>query len=234
MVRDYSQFLGETPVPQVALTPLERLGWQPHFAQQVDADGLTETPPARVTQVHRNRLHVVGDGIDTLIPSGLDATVGDWVLLDADHAQGTEVLDRKSLFERRAAGHDRRLQSIAANVDTVFIVSSCNRDFNIARLERYVVLAMEAQVTPVILLTKADLCDDPLEYARQAETISDRVAVVVLNALSTDPTEKLAPWVKPKQTVAFLGSSGVGKSTLVNALFNQTKAETAAIRENDA
>ena len=125
-------------------------------------------------------------------------------------------------------------QMIAANVDTVFIVFSCNKDFNIARLERYVALACEAEVTPVILLTKADLCDDPIPYLDAAYAISNSVVVEVLNALSDEPITKLAPWCHPGQTVAFLGSSGVGKSTLVNALFRDGVADTAAVREDDS
>ncbi len=143
-------------------------------------------------------------------------------------------MERRSVFERRAPGSDRKRQLIAANVDTVFIVSSCNKDFNIARLERYVALAFEAEVTPVILLTKADLCDDPEAYVKAASAISNRVLVEVLNALSEEPIARLAPWCKPGQTIAFLGSSGVGKSTLVNALFRDGVADTAAIREDDS
>ncbi|SNS89152.1 ribosome small subunit-dependent GTPase A [Antarctobacter heliothermus] len=101
-------------------------------------------------------------------------------------------------------------------------------------LERYVALAFEAEVMPVILLTKADLCDDPESYAQAASTISNRVLVEVLNALSEEPVARLASWCKPGQTIAFLGSSGVGKSTLVNALFRAGVADTAAIREDDS
>jgi ribosome biogenesis GTPase len=177
---------------------------------------------------------VLGETLDTLIPPGPDATVGDWLLYDQQKPSNSKVLERRSVFARRAPGSDRKRQFIAANVDTVFIVSSCNKDFNIARLERYVALAFEAEVTPVILLTKADLCNDPEAYVKAASAISNRVLVEVLNALSEEPIAKLAPWCKPGQTVAFLGSSGVGKSTLVNALFRDGVADTAAIREDDS
>ena len=236
MTRDHSKYLaltGSQAIPKRQLSPLEMLGWQPFFSQQIDLETNAEKSPVRVIEVHRNGLHVVGDGIDAVIPSGPEATVGDWMLYDPPSPSNSTVLDRKSVFERRAPGTERRRQLIAANVDTVFIVSSCNQDFNIARLERFVVLAFEADVTPVILLTKADLCEDPASFVQTASTISDRVVVDALNALSDEPIEKLAPWCKPGQTVAFLGSSGVGKSTLVNALFRDGVAETAAIREND-
>lgn len=237
MTRDYSHILpplGAGSMPKREPTPLEKLGWKPFFSQQTSIDELANTPPARVIEVHRNGLHILGDGLDTLIPPGLDATVGDWLLYDPQQPSESRLLERSSLFERRAPGHDRKRQIIGANVDTVFIVSSCNNDFNVARLERYVALAFDAEVTPVILLTKADLCDDPAEYAEAANAISNRVTVEVLNALNDEAITKLAPWCKQGQTVAFLGSSGVGKSTLVNTLFESNIAETAAIREDDS
>jgi ribosome biogenesis GTPase len=237
MIRDYSNFLppsGSGRIPKRVPSPLERLGWKPFFSQQTDLDAATEAPPVRVVEVHRNGLHVLGADLDTLIQPGPDATVGDWLLYDQQKPSSSQVLRRSSIFERRAPGSDRKRQLIAANVDTVFIVSSCNKDFNIARLERYVALAFEAEVTPVILLTKADLCDAPEAYVKAASAISNRVLVEAFNALSEEPIARLAPWCKPGQTIAFLGSSGVGKSTLVNALFRDGVAGTAAIREDDS
>lgn len=237
MTHDYSAFLptaskGETPKHPVPV--LQGLGWQPFFAQQIGIDEMHETPPVRVTEVHRNGLRVLGDGIDMTVPPRADATVGDWLLLDHNLPSASRLMQRKSLIKRRAAGHDRSIQLIAANIDTVFIVTSCNLDFNLARLERYVALGFDAGVTPVILLTKPDLCEDPEPYVKEAETISADVAVLTLNAKSDEPKLKLAPWCKPGQTVAFLGSSGVGKSTLTNALSGTESAATQAIREDDA
>ena len=123
------------------------------------------------------------------------------------------------------------MQLIAANIDTVFIVSSCNKDFNLARLERYLALAYQAEATPVILLTKADMAEDPDHYVVQAQTLG--VEVLALDARSTEVSAALAPWCRRGQTVAFLGSSGVGKSTLVAALTGAEIA-TAGIREDDA
>ncbi|MDA0239012.1 MAG: ribosome small subunit-dependent GTPase A, partial [Proteobacteria bacterium] len=239
MTRDFSQFLPPSPSPldgssQRERSPLEKLGWQPYFAQQTSIEEMAETLPVRVVEVHRKGLHVLGEGGDMLIPPGPDATVGDWLLLNQSDPASSKVLDRKSLFKRRAPGTERKLQLIAANVDTAFVVSSCNQDFNVARLERYLALTFEAEVTPVIILTKADLCDDPAPYLEAANTISDRVPVVLLNGLSEEPKDKLRDWCKPGQTVAFLGSSGVGKSTLINALFGDEAVATASIREDDA
>ena len=237
MTRDYSQFLPPSAsgnLPRKKTAQLEKLGWKPFFSQQLSLDDTSHLSPVRVTEVHRTGLHVLGEDIDTLLPPGPEATVGDWLLYDPRHPASSKVLERSSVFERRAPGTDRKRQLIAANVDTVFIVSSCNKDFNIARLERYVALAFEAAVTPVILLTKADLCDDPSPYLTRASEISNRVLVELVNALSAEPITKLAPWCKAGQTVAFLGSSGVGKSTLVNALFRDGVTDTAAIREDDS
>jgi ribosome biogenesis GTPase len=237
MSRDYSQFLppqsSSTP-PERQLSPLEQLGWQPFFAQQTSVDEMAETPPMRLTEIHRNTLHLIGNNIETTIPPGPEATVGDWLLFDHTHPKSSRVLERKSLIKRRAPGSDRQIQNIAANIDTIFIVSSCNQDFNIARLERYGALAFEADVTPVILLTKSDLADDPETYIAEASTISDRVPIIGLDARGDAPISKLAEWCKPGQTVAFLGSSGVGKSTLLNSLSGTIAAETQSIRDDDA
>jgi len=237
MPRNYSDFFPSTSKPKARdqpSSPLQALGWQPFFAQQINADELARTPPVRVVEVHRNALHVIGEGIDDTIPPRLEATVGDWVLLDRDHPGANRVLERKSLLKRRAPGTDRQIQLIAANIETAFVVSSCNQDFNIARLERYIAVALEAQITPVIVLTKSDLADDPEAYVDQAHAISDQVSVLTLDARGDQPRDKLAPWCRPGQTVAFLGSSGVGKSTLTNALAGTQSIETRAIREDDA
>ncbi|WP_299829919.1 ribosome small subunit-dependent GTPase A [uncultured Roseobacter sp.] len=237
MTRDYSQLFPPNMkggTPKRPLSTRDSLGWQPFFAQQISIEELTETPPVRVIEVHRNGLHVVGDGVDTTLPPRPDVTVGDWLLFDQQAPQHSRQLDRKSLIKRRAPGTDRHIQLIAANIDTGFIVSSCNQDFNIARLERYVALAFEAEIAPIIILTKADLCDDTDAYVDAARAISEMVPVVTLDARGDAPREKLAPWCKQGKTVAFLGSSGVGKSTLTNALSGTQLADTNTIREDDA
>lgn len=237
MTRDYSTFLPSTLKQggsERKPCPLTALGWQPCFAGQTGVDERLATPPVRIVEVHRGTLRVIGDGIDETIPPLQGATVGDWVLLDRAHARSSRVLERKSLIQRRAPGTDRQIQLIAANIDTVFIVSSCNQDFNVARLERYIALAFEANITPVIVLTKTDLTADVAAYAAKAAAISDLVPVVTLDATGDEPGVKLADWCGPGKTVAFLGSSGVGKSTLTNALAGTDFIETRSIREDDA
>lgn len=237
MTRDYSRFLPHASSrgrSEHYATPLERLGWQAFFAQQTSVDEIDQTPPVRVIEVHRNGLHIVGDNIDEIIPPLLDTTVGDWLLLDRDRSQASRVLERKSLIKRRAPGTDRQVQLIAANIDTALIVSSCNQDFNIARLERYISMAFEAGITPVIVLTKTDLTTDTEGFVERAQTTSELVPVVSLDARGDEPKEKLNDWCKSGQTIVFLGSSGVGKSTLTNALLGDELIHTQGIREDDA
>jgi len=212
---------------------LATLGWQPCFAEQISPEALSETPPARVVAVHRSGLQILGARIDETLPPRADVTVGDWLLLDRAQLRASCLLSRKSLIKRRAPGTDRQVQLIAANIDTVFVVTSCNQDFNLARLERYVALAFEAGITPIIVLTKADLVTDLPAWVDAARSVSDRVPVVALDARGDDPKAKLSLWCQPGQTVAFLGSSGVGKSTLTNALAGTDAIATQAIREDD-
>ncbi|PWJ15056.1 ribosome small subunit-dependent GTPase A [Jannaschia seohaensis] len=216
-----------TPPP--ALT-LAQLGWHPFFAAQIDADALTETPPVRVMRVHRSGLDVQGEGRAETLPPDAEVTVGDWLLLGGDG----RPLERRSLIRRRAPGRDREVQLVAANVDTVFVTTSCNADFNVARLERYLALAFEAGCDPVIVLTKADLSDEVDDYVARAAALSPLVPVLAVNAKAAAAREALMPWCGPGRTVAFLGTSGVGKSTLLNALAGVETAATGAIREDDA
>lgn len=176
---------------------LKRLGWNAFFAQQIDTDELTKTPPARVVAVHRNGLRIVGESVDDVILPVPEATVGDWSLVDPASSRVSRILERKSLIKRRAPGTGREMQLIAANIDTVFIITSCNADFNVARLERYVALVFEARIEPVILLTKADLTDDTETYIKGARSVSDRVSVVALDARGTEPAQALAGWSEP-------------------------------------
>ncbi len=220
---------------------LTALGWSAFFSAQMEHDEIDSTTPVRVLSVHRGELDIVGEGLQLRIQTSLadaddeaGATVGDWLLLDSDDHTVRRRLERKSLFKRRAAGADRRVQLIAANVDTLFIVSSCNADFNVARLERYLALAREAEVTPVIVLTKADGTETPEAFVRDASALMAGLMVEVLDARDADSVASLAPWFGPGQTVALVGSSGVGKSTLVNTLMGSDQIATQEIREDDA
>ncbi len=148
-----------------------RLGWSEFFQDQLGADELAHTP-ARIDAVHRARLTglTTGGEIAIELPARVDTSgfaVGDWVLAEQWTHRLVRRLDRKALLQRRGEGK-RPSQLVAANVDTLFIVSSCNADFNLARLERYLTFANDAETDPVIVLTKADVAEDAAEFERQA------------------------------------------------------------------
>jgi ribosome biogenesis GTPase len=222
----------------MSVSSLEDLGWGPYQDQQRLQQPDSDLYPARVLAVHRSLVHVVGPDIDASLASPRDIengplTVGDWVWLDPSQQRIVGLLERKSLFRRRAPGTDRSVQLIAANVDTLFIVSSCNLDFNEARLERYLAVGREAGVMPIIVLTKADLCDDTSGYVRRASRLSPGLLVETVNALSKESLDCLDGWLGKGQTIALLGSSGVGKSTLANTLRGADDLATQAIRADD-
>jgi len=219
---------------------LELLGWSDFFTAQVKP-GETDLAPRRVASVHRARL----EAVDATGPIGLklpvntntaDFAVGDWVLADPLTGMLVRRLDRNTLLQRRTEGRNGQ-QLAAANVDTLFIVTSCNADFNPARLERYLIMANQAGTTSVVVLTKADTVADAETFEQQAMALQRGLPVVILNARSADAILALKPWCGVGQTVALVGSSGVGKSTLVNTLAgpgSETIQKTGGIREHDA
>lgn len=170
-----------------------------------------------------------------LIPASTLSTatvaVGDWVVVRDKVA--LRVLDRHSLVARKAAGSGVARQVIAANLDALFIVSSCNADFNAGRMERFLVLAASAGVEPVVVLTKADTAADAQDFMAQAQALKSGLAVVLMDAKRGDVRALLAPWCGPGQTVALLGSSGVGKTTIANALTGGAAA-VQEVRDDDA
>jgi ribosome biogenesis GTPase / thiamine phosphate phosphatase len=214
---------------------LQSLGWRPFFQSQVDLDsGLL---PARVLNVHRGRIEVAHVGGHEVVEltgkaASIGIAVGDWVLLETTGPRIDRCLERFGLFQRRAAGTGSEIQLIAANIDTLFIVTSANRDFNVARLERYLAIAHDAGAFPVIVISKADTVDSASDYVSQARALSPGVLVEALDARSSEDVEVLRPWCETGQTVALLGSSGVGKSTLINTLTGDHQP-TKEVREDD-
>ncbi|MEG3182346.1 ribosome small subunit-dependent GTPase A [Sphingomonas sp. LT1P40] len=220
---------------------LEELGWTSFFSEQVSDEELQRCHPVRVMAVHRGQIAVTGAGVQHSItpyiqgasPSDDHPTVGDWLLVDTATLLPMRVLQRMNLFKRRAPGDPRKEQMIAANIDTLFIVASCNQDFSVARLERYLVLAREVGVNPVVVLTKTDLTDNPAEFADAARAIEPGLQVETINGRDPTSAAHLSVYCGIGKTVALLGSSGVGKSTLVNTLRGSDSILTQAIRAND-
>lgn len=164
--------------------------------------------------------------------------VGDFVMLDRnDDSSGNaiihHVLTRKSAFIRKAAGTKHEEQVVAANIDTVFICMSLNNDFNLRRLERYLGVAWDSRAIPVIVLTKADLCDNLHYMMAQLETVSCGVDVIVTSSMSHDGFLAVNNYIASGKTIAFIGSSGVGKSTLINRLIDDNFLATQTIRNDD-
>ncbi|QUJ68787.1 ribosome small subunit-dependent GTPase A [Photobacterium sp. GJ3] len=215
---------------------LHQLGWKPFLQQQLSLDEWEHCQPARVSAVHRSRIEVIAEhGSVSLqvVPAMPSLAVGDWVLITPQQ-QFVRLLDRFSCFWRKAAGSKVEEQLIASNLDTVFIVCSLNQDFNLSRIERYLALAHQAGVEPVIVLSKADCVEDPAELQAQVQQIDGMLMVEAINGLDPESVARLSPWCGQGKTVAFLGSSGAGKSTLVNTLLATEAQQTGGIREDDS
>ena len=226
---------------------LKRYGFNDRFEN--DAHGYERLIPARVTQQHTNLYKIITEQgeISAAVSGKLMYTaqdsldfpaVGDWVMADiADSNSNSAVirgiLARKSVFVRKAAGTSNTVQIVAANIDMVFICMSLNEDFNLRRLERYLVIAWDSMATPIIVLTKADLCGDLSDKLLEVESVSVGTDVIVCSSMYENGFESVKSYIKEGRTIAFLGSSGVGKSTLINRLLGQDVLKTKEIREDD-
>jgi len=230
---------------------LQELGWNEFFERQWDEirakDEWEECFPARVSEENRGAyrlLSMQGEHTGELSgklrhQAGLRAdlpAVGDWVAAreNPGTARATihRVFDRSSKFSRKVAGKRMDEQIVAANVDVVLLVTSLNRDFNMRRIERYLSLTWESGARPVIVLNKSDLCENAERMRSEAESVAMRVPVVTTSAVNGDGIEALRGFVRTG-TAALLGSSGVGKSSLINALLREERQPTRGIREDD-
>lgn len=182
-----------------------------------------------IAEVSGRFMHEAGSVSD--YPAVGDYVVATWPT-DGSHSIISSVFPRKSIFVRKAAGTSRDEQVVAANIDTLFICMSLNQDFNPRRLERYIAAAWDSGAMPVVVLTKADLCDNVDARLLEISDITMGVDVLVTSSLNGD-IESIAAYLKPGKTVAFVGSSGVGKSTLINNLLGEDAIKTSAIRADD-
>ena len=248
---------GAAPIePNVRLV---ELGWDATRSAEFGEHAAAGLVPGRVIAVHREVSVVAaaeGDlsgtvsgrfRFDAIGPAAYPA-VGDWVALDttsagsaSDQASIVVVLARRSAFTRSASDSNRRgsgrivdEQVIAANVDRAFLVSGLDGDFNLRRLERYLAVAAASGVEPVIVLNKSDVARDLAGRLDGIATIAPDVPVVALSALTRDGLAELGPYLAPGTTAVVLGSSGVGKSTLVNALLGEARQSVAEVRASDS
>ena len=165
-------------------------------------------------------------------------TVGDWVMIDRmNENDGNAVihhlLSRKSLFERKSSGTSGVAQIVASNIDIIFICMSLNSDFNLRRLERYLAIAWDSMATPVIVLTKADICEDLPQKLSEIHSVSVGTEVVVCSSVEDNGYQSVMSYISNAKTIAFIGSSGVGKSTLINRLMGKDVLLTNEIRQDD-
>jgi len=223
---------------QASNPTLADLGWKPFFSAQLSDAEREGCRPVRVMAVHRGMIAVQGEAVETMIPSTPGGgpedrpTVGDWLLIDGE-GDVVRILARQNLFKRPRPGDERRVQLIAANVDTLFVVTSCNQDFSVARLERYLVLAREVGVKPVVVLTKADIAETPERFLDAVRDLQPDLEIEMINGRDPSSVARLAVRCAVGETVALVGSSGVGKSTMINTLRGSNSIATQAVRDDD-
>ena len=229
--------------PHYSIHHLTQMGWNAHFQNQLDPASVEGAAPARVTGVTKNRFRLSNGQKEWLAapagrlrhePGSLYPVAGDWVL--ATDALILRVLIRQNALSRGASGsrhkqeaRSLREQVIAANLDTVFIVSGLDRDFNLRRIERYLTLVYNCGLSPAIILTKADLHKDPGHAETQVATVAFGVPICLVSALDDDCLAPLACFLSPGRTTTLVGSSGAGKSTLVNRLCGKAVQETRSV-----
>lgn len=228
---------------------LHEYGWNSFFEDRFGPHRARGLEPGRVILVQRGvyRLGTEGGEVDVRIPGRLRheakddedlPAIGDWVAFEPrDPGPGLiqAVLPRKTRIVRAGAGKRTRQQVVAANVDTVFVVVGLDGDWNLRRLERFLSMVWESGAQPVVLLNKADLLDSEiaLERYQEADEAAPGVPVHLLSAKKNRGLEELEPYLEPGRTVALLGSSGVGKSTIINRLLGEDRLATAEVRTRD-
>jgi ribosome biogenesis GTPase len=224
------------------MLPLDALGWNERLAREFEPFAARGFVPARVSSEHKHiyrvltgdaeRLARVAGGLRHRATTAVEyPAVGDWVALRVrpgdPRASIHAILPRRSRFSRKVAGDLTQEQVVAANIDTVFLAMGLDANYNLRRVERYLVTAWESGAVPVVLLTKADVCDEVEGRRAEVESVATGAAVLVTSARSGDGLAEVRPYLRSGLTVAILGSSGVGKSTLINKLIGRDVLRTA-------
>jgi ribosome biogenesis GTPase len=227
---------------------LDILGWSPFFQKQIDRNTEADLVPVRIAEEHRGDFRVLGAGglwyaelsgrlrHQAEIEGATLPVVGDWALArppEGGVALIHRTLERRTRFSRRAPGERTVEQIIASNIDTAFVVQSLNRNLNARRLERTLALLWESGAVPVVVLNKADLSDNPEKEAAGIAAAAIGVDVVTTSALSSGGLDPLKPYLRAGDTVALIGSSGVGKSSIVNRLLGRELLAVREIRDDD-
>ena len=229
---------------------LVRLGWNELFNNEYAKLGYEEGVPARVISQHKDSWVVLGEHGELRVTvsgrlryqiDGVDSypVVGDWLVVSVQTGENKGViqaiLPRKSSFSRKAVEGQTREQIVAANVDTVFLVSGLDggRNFNLRSIERYLTVAWNSGAQPVIILNKADICEDVPSRAKEAELVTSGVPVHAVSAVTGWGLDALDTYISSGDTVALLGRSGVGKSAIINALLGEERLEVGTVRDSD-
>lgn len=235
--------------PHSGLAPL---GWDHEWAKAFADTGAGSPPllPARISM--ETKLNYLIWTEDSELPAKITGKllhetkrdpllrpkVGDWVgvslIENGDRAQIRQLIPRRSQLTRKVPGRRNEAQVIAANFDTVFIVQGLDDNFSLRRLERCLVMVHEGGALPIVVLNKTDVCENLAERIHDAQTAAGTAPIVSLSAKNGDGVDHLQPWIRPGQTIAFIGSSGVGKSTLINRLYGDVVQETNEVRERDS
>lgn len=227
--------------PQLSMT-LKELGWSDFFAELwQEGFASDDVVPGRVFETHRGFYTVWSESGKVEAPArgklirdpATRPVTGDWVALETDPPTVRGTLSRKTQVVRKAPGEETASQVLAANVDTIFIVAGLDRDFNPRRIERFLVIAFESGARPVVVLNKSDVCPDAAVRVAEIEEIAHGAPVFLTSAHLNQGIDKLRSQLKPGDTAGFMGSSGVGKSHLINCLLGTDERAVGAVRESD-
>ena len=228
------------------LINIKKYGFSESFSNGILQDN--QLTPARILSQEKGFYRIISDKgkklaevsgkfrFQTTILSDYPA-VGDFVLVNWNESGNSAIIEsllpRKSAFVRKAAGEPQQEQVVAANIDIVFLCMALNNDFNLRRMERYISIAWDSGAMPVVVLTKSDLCDDLEQKLAEVSTIAFGVDVLVTTSTEENGYEELLPFISEGKTIAFIGSSGVGKSTLINRLLGKELLKTSGLRNDD-